>query len=122
MEFKDLIGKTIIEIEGLDEASESITFHFSDGTAACSYHSQDCCESVDVDRIEGNLVSIIGLPIVEADESNDSQSDPPGAESWTWTRQRIKTAAGEVTIVWLGTSNGYYGETPYFQITHGKVV
>lgn len=121
MEFKEIVGKVIETVDHTD--TERIIFYFADGTAAESYHSQDCCESVVVNRIEGDLVSIVGLPIIEAEETHDSESDPPeNPESWTWTRQRIRTAAGEVTFVWLGESNGYYGETPYFQITHGKKV
>jgi hypothetical protein len=121
MEFSEIVGKTLESVDNGD--GERIVFHFADGTACTSYHSQDCCESVGVDRVEGDIDNILGQPILEAEETMDSEAGQPEfAESWTWTRQRIKTAAGEVTFVWLGTSNGYYGETPYFQITHGKLV
>lgn len=124
MNFSYMIGKTLESIEG-GSGDERITFYFTDGTACVSYHSQDCCESVSVDRIEGDTTNVIGSPIVEAEESHDSEPVPGveyQSESHTWTRQRIRTAGGEVTFHWLGESNGYYGETPYFQITHGKSV
>lgn len=123
MNFSDIKGKTIATIEGTEIGSERIVFSFDDGTAIEVMHMQDCCESVGVNRIEGHLPNIVGQTILEADESFDSEGDmPEHADSWTWTRQRIKTSAGEVTFVWLGESNGYYGETPYTRITHGKLV
>jgi len=123
MNFSNMIGKTLESIENGTAGSERIVFNFTDGTACESYHSIDCCESVSVDRVDGDIANIIGQPIVEADENIDSENKPSEwCESWTWTRQRIRTASGEVTFVWLGESNGYYGETPYFQITHGKEV
>jgi hypothetical protein len=124
MDFNEIVGKTLESIEGAEAGSERVVFNFADGTACVDYHSQDCCESVDVNRIEGDLADIIGSTIIEAEHTSDSDGEKPGeySESWTWTRRRIRTAKGEATIVWLGESNGYYGETPYFQITHGKEV
>lgn len=120
MKFGEIVGRTLESIEQFDER---IVFNFADGTACESVHSQDCCESVSINRIEGDTDSILNQPILEADETFDSAIDPPEyPDSWTWTRQRIKTAGGEVTFVWLGESNGYYGETPYFRITHGRKV
>jgi hypothetical protein len=122
MDFSYMVGKTLASIE---QGHERITFNFTDGTACVSYHSQDCCESVSVDRVEGHIENVIGWPIVEAEEDYDNDPIPNESrqpESHTWTRQRISTAKGEITFVWLGESNGYYGETPYFQITHGTEV
>lgn len=121
MEFSDMVGKTLESIDSSD--SERVYFHFADGTAWSSVHMSDCCESVAVDRIEGDVADVIGMPVLEAEEAHDNESDPPEhPDSWTWTRQRIRTENGEITIVWLGESNGYYGETPYLQITHGRLV
>lgn len=121
MNFSDMIGKTL---ESIEETGERIVFNFADGTACESVHLQDCCESVKVDHTKGNVADIIGTPILEAEEDSESGGEPKPEypDSWTWTRQRIRTERGEVTFVWLGESNGYYGETPYFQITHGKCV
>ncbi len=124
MDFKEIAGKTLVSLEGAEPGSERIVFNFADGTACVAYHSQDCCESVSVSRIEGELANIIDSPITEAEHTCDSDTDRPGeySDSWTWTKYRVRTAKGEATIVWLGESNGYYGETPYFQITHGSKV
>lgn len=122
MEFNEMVGKTLESIEGGDIGSERITFNFADGTAAASYHSQDCCESVKVTGVLGDIENIIGAPIIAASEVCESEGEPKPEypDSWTWTRQRIQTEKGEALFTWLGESNGYYGETPYFQITHGR--
>lgn len=121
MEFHDMVGKTLEEVV---EGGDYIIFYFTDGTACKSEHRQDCCESVGIDRVEGDLANIIGSPILAASEDFDSDT-PPDREYWdsfTWTNQEITTEKGTVKFIWLGESNGYYGETPYFSITHGKKV
>lgn len=122
MDFSILVGKTL---ESIENSGERLTFHIDDGTAYVSYHSQDCCESVQIDHVDGNVEDVIGQMIVEAEDWEDGDPVPDvkyQPESHTWTRQRIRTNKGEVTFHWLGESNGYYGETPYFQLTHGKKV
>ncbi len=122
MNFSEIVGKTLASVD--QSNNERLVFHFSDGTACESVHMQDCCESVVVYHVEGDVVTLIDLPILEAEETQDPSGEPKPEhpDSWTWTRQRIRTAAGEVTFVWLGESNGYYGETPQFGITHGTAV
>lgn len=116
-----LVGVTLESVETL---REQIIFHVNDGSAFTSLHLHDCCETVQIHHIEGDIASILNVPVLEAEEthSNDPALEGPYNDSWTWTRQRIRTERGEVTFVWLGESNGYYGETPYFQRTHGKKV
>lgn len=122
MDFKELVGKVIVSVEGLEVGSERIVYHFEDGTAWEIVHMQDCCESVAVNRIDSPEM-IIGQPILEAIEEFDNDNRPSEyADSWTWTNQLIRTSVGQMTVVWLGESNGYYGETPYCRITHGKIV
>ena len=57
--FKDkIIGKTIVEIRGTYSGSDHISFKFSDNTYMKMYHSQSCCENVEVDddfRISNKL-------------------------------------------------------------------
>ena len=79
------------------------------------HHDQDCCESVTIDDICGDINDLVGSYILRAQEvSNrgnpkaDSYGDVP--ESFTWTFYTLSTIKGTVTIKWYGSSNGYYSE------------
>jgi hypothetical protein len=80
-------------------------------------HSQDCCESVEIIDICGELNDLIGSPIVEACEVT-RLADPMeiASDSGTWTFYRFSTSKGTVTIRWLGTSNGYYSESVSYKV------
>lgn len=110
--FEDLVGKTITQITG-KEGDESMEFVTDAGTYRM-YHSQDCCESVSIEDIAGDLNDLIGNPILQAEEvvSNENPSDKKEyeADSFTWTFYKLATIKGSVTIRWYGTSNGYYSE------------
>ncbi len=121
VEFNEIVGKTLESVELNIEHDDRIIFNFTDGTICESLHVQDCCESVCVNAVDGAIEDIIGSPILVAEETHELNVNPPDEgcnESWTWTKQVIRTEKGEVVFVWLGESNGYYGETPYFEITH----
>ena len=118
-EFSELVGKTITLIEG-GVGSDVMRFHCDDGTTYVMLHEQDCCESVDVDDIDSDLDTLIGSPILVAEEST-SDKNPPGVvakeyqDSFTWTFYKLATAKGHVTIRWYGESNGYYSESVSFE-------
>jgi hypothetical protein len=87
------------------------------------YHEQDCCESVSIEDINGNMDCLIGSPITKAEErvsdDTDHDSNNPGPkETWddcyTWTFYTLATVKGYVDIRWYGTSNGYYSESVDF--------
>ena len=114
--FSDLVGKTLTKIEGCEKGSNEIKFYASDGTVWRMYHDQDCCESVMVEDVCGDVTDLIGSPILRASEDSNSDT-PPGVsvpelcdDSFTWTFYNIGTFKGHVTIRWFGTSNGYYSE------------
>lgn len=119
--FDALVGKTVVDIAGATVGSESIVFTTDDGEMFEMYHSNDCCESVEVEDIDGDMADLIGSPIVIADESeSDNDVTPPGCpelgdESFTWTFYRIATIKGWVVIRWYGSSNGYYSESVSFR-------
>lgn len=81
------------------------------------YHSQDCCESVWVDEVHGDIKDLIGTPILSAEEAVNPNEAPDRSkngysdESYTWTFYRFATIKGYVTIKFYGTSNGYYSES-----------
>ncbi|MEN9436586.1 MAG: hypothetical protein RIR09_1241 [Pseudomonadota bacterium] len=118
VDFSELVGCTLSAITGA-KGDDSIVFECVDGSKYQMYHSQDCCESVSVDDIEGDLSDLIGLPITLAEESSNSDPLPDQdvgeyCESFTWTFYRIATARGFVVIRWFGESNGYYSESVSF--------
>lgn len=109
-----LIGKTMKSVEKVDDSE--VVFTTVDGEKFKLYHSQDCCESVYIESITGDLQNLVGAPILLADESSstDRPDDVPKPEyepeSQTWTFYKFGTMKGYVDIRFLGESNGYYSE------------
>lgn len=117
-EFSSLVGRTLTAI-AVSEHKDEITFSCSDGKQYKLHHVSDCCEVVTVNDVCGDLEHLLNTPILQAEESTNSESDPPGVapgyrESFTWTFYRMATIKGSVVIRWLGESNGYYSESVSF--------
>src|SRR3954469_8940572 len=117
-DIKELKGKTLTSIDG-KVGYERITFHVDDGTSYSLFHQQDCCESVQVEDICGDLSDLIGSPIVQATERTSDKwpkgiPNPEYVDSFTWTFYRLATVKGVVVIRWYGSSNGYYSESVSF--------
>lgn len=124
MEFKELLGKTIVSIKGNVGDEEMIIECAECKTCGAKktyklYHDQSCCESVAIEDICGDLEDLIGNPILLAEEVT-SDKNPEGVEiecqdSFTWTFYKLATNKGAVTIRWYGSSNGYYSESVDFE-------
>lgn len=114
----DLIGKTLSKVEHVQsEYDESILFTLDDGKQFRLYHDQDCCESVAVEDIIGDLDDLVGTPVLMAEEATNSENpkdDRYVPDSFTWTFYKFATVKGYVTIRWYGESNGYYSESVSF--------
>lgn len=138
VEFSELKGKVLSKIENID--NEELIFHLETGEIYKLYHSQDCCESVSIEDINGNLEDLVGTPILLAEEVNSeefqknfeesfkleegkkdyewnykNEKGESKPESCTWTFYKLASKNGYVDIRWYGTSNGYYSEGVSFQ-------
>lgn len=107
-----LNGKVLAKIESSDDV---IVFHTADNETYRMYHDQECCESVYIEDICGNLNDLIGSPILMAEEVSEDRGQLNNyEESYTWTFYKFATNRGSVTIRWYGMSNGYYSESVDF--------
>lgn len=108
----ELVGKTLTSVT--QDGSEMV-FTCQNGERFKLHHNQDCCESVYIEDINGDLNDLVGSPILMAEESTSGEN-PPGVEvseyqdSFTWTFYRFATVKGYVNVRWYGSSNGYYSE------------
>ncbi len=110
-----LLGKTLVGVDKLDSCE--LVFTTTDGEKYKMYHEQDCCESVSIEDICGNLDDLIGSPLLIAEEVFGSSDPGPLAlydGSYLWTFYKFVTIKGSVTIRWYGTSNGCYSESVDF--------
>ena len=106
----ELMGHTLTKVVQIDECE--IRFYRDDGKVVKMLHHQDCCESVTIEDVSGDLSKLNGM-VVEAEEvTNDDLSPEPEVyydDDVLWTFYKIGTVNEFVCIRWLGTSNGYYG-------------
>lgn len=104
----DIMGKTLRKIE-VNEYD--IKFHTTDAETFIMYHDQDCCESVGLVDIIGDIEDLVGSPIVLAENRTSEITVPEGFENYLqmWTFYEFATNQGSVTLRWFGSSNGYYG-------------
>lgn len=116
--FEDMKGKVFKSINKITEYdTDKLEFVTEDNTIYTMYHPQDCCESVNLIDIIGDLDDLIGNEIIMSEEITNSDTHPEGNKmevynenSFTWTFQKMATIKGYVTFRWFGTSNGYYSE------------
>lgn len=113
--FESLKGKIFTDII-INEDRDEIFFINKGVKTYKMFHEPDCCESVYVESVVGEISDLIGSPILTAEESTKDgagEKDKEGyvSESATWTFYKLSTIKGYVDIRWYGQSNGYYSES-----------
>jgi hypothetical protein len=115
IDFSTLRGKTLTAVDVTDD---EVTFTADSGEQYRLLHFDDCCESVTVESVVGDVADLVGSPITVAEEvtscENPPDVKPDYQDSFTWTFYKIDTAKGGITIRWYGQSNGYYSESVSF--------
>ena len=106
-----MVGKTFVQVEGSAGDGEML-FRTADGETFLFGHYQNCCESVRIEDICGDIQDLVGEPILMAEEVSGEipPQDEEYIESQTWTFYKFATRKGYVDVRWLGESNGYYSE------------
>lgn len=107
MNINDMVGKVFTSVtqDGTEMvfANETERFRF--------FHYQDCCETVSIDDIVGDLSDLEGEPLLVAEEVSGESPVEFNAidhECVEWTFYKFATRKGYVDVRWLGESNGYY--------------
>lgn len=117
-----LVGLTMAKVENIDD--EALVLTTTDGRIFQFNHSQDCCETVKIESIVGDLNDLVGEPILLAEEVTHANENPEGVDvpeyqdSFTWTFYKFATRKGYVDVRWYGESNGYYSErVSFYELT-----
>lgn len=105
-------NKVIKSVTGLSDSKfdDEVVFNFTDGSTFRLYHPQDCCESVYLEDCEGKVsADFEGGTLLEFEKATQ---DDPSTEGWgsvrQWTFYKIRTTKQDLTLRWIGESNGYY--------------
>jgi hypothetical protein len=100
-----LLNHTFLKVENLD--NRCVRFTAADGYIVEMFHEQDCCESVYLEDVVGDLSDLENAEIVRAEKTtSDIEETDYGIKRWTF--YNISTVKGSVTLRWCGSSNGYY--------------
>ena len=105
MNINDMVGKVFTSVT--QDGREMI---FANDTEKFKFlHWQDCCESVYIESIVGELSDLEGEPLLIAEEVS---GEAPVLEDYhevvEWTFYKFATRKGYVDVRWMGESNGYY--------------
>jgi hypothetical protein len=116
-QMNDLLrGRTVTSIEGLAKDSTEVVINMPTGKLLFS-HEQECCESFWLEDFEDDRNThlrayeydrFLGVELLT--NQDDPAPEDKYTEHYTWTYVRLKFQSGDVTLRFIGSSNGYYSE------------
>lgn len=102
IKIEDMLGKVFVSVVNKEDelifSTEKEVYNF--------FHDQECCESVYIESVVGDLEDLIGEPLLLAEESTEENEDD--SEYGMWTFYKFATRKGYVDVRWIGSTNGYY--------------
>jgi hypothetical protein len=105
----NIIGATILAVEGCAPKSTDITFSTTKGDLRL-YFDKDywgrCNVYVSVEDMTGDPSDLIG-GVVSVAEERSNKKEWDGKET-RWTFYTIRTTKGDLDLRWYGHSNGHY--------------
>ena len=106
-----MLGKTFVKVTGSVDG-DAMLFETAEGERFMFAHQQDCCETVRINDIVGDLEDLVGEPLLISEEvKGATEPDEEHYESYSYTFYKFATRKGYVDVRWLGESNGYYSES-----------
>lgn len=108
-DLNNIVGSTILAVEGCEVGSTSVTFKTSKGDLRL-YFDKDywgrCKVYVSVEDMTGDPADLVG-GVVSVAEERSNKKDWDGKET-RWTFYTIRTTKGDLDLRWYGHSNGHY--------------
>lgn len=103
----NLEGARVLSITGVVVGGEEVVITTDRGTLRL-WHDRDCCEQVRIEEVHGDPSDLVGHVVSRAEKATDGSQLLRGEEASLWTFYRFATDGGDLTLRWLGESNGYY--------------
>lgn len=107
-------------ILSIESDTEEVRIVLADGRNVRLYHCQDCCESVEIAQIDGDLQRLVGHEL-QAAYMTYEEKDPAGMD---WCDRldvclahnflHLRSHAGDVCVRWDGWQSGYYSDSITF--------
>lgn len=101
-QIEDLRGATLVSCEQVGD--REIHFKTTTGQHFILGHRSNCCETVYIQDICGDLNDLVGSPLIESYESSSNDDD----RYCHWTFYILTTHKGSITIRFNGEGDSYY--------------
>lgn len=108
----DLQGAVLSCIERARvSGGDALHFTATDGRVWTMRHIQDCCETVFLESVSGDLGDLVGTPILVAEENTNAEGHDPTA---FWTFYKFTTIKGHVTLRWCREKSYYCTDVDFY--------